>query len=169
MSRSAPCTGEAACSLLYTTFATLHHMSMSQSNTFTGFQLPGLSCNNLTNTSPNPASLVALMSHNPYGCHDEVLWLPRRISNGQRRRPTGSGCDPRSYTAVKNSVTESRICSATSLTRVVNFCAEGHPSYDNLTDRPVRTATAVHDKEMSRGQSGFLLYRLLKNWSAHVT
>ena len=169
MSRSAPRTGEAACSLLCTTFATLHHMFMSQGNTFTGFRFPRLSCNNRTNTSPNPAVLVTLMSHNPYGCHDEVLGLPRRISNGQRRRPRGSQSDPRSCTTVKNSVTESRICSATSLTRVVNFSAEGHPAYDNLTDMPVRTATALHDKEMSRGPSGFLLYRLLQSWSAYVT
>ena len=61
-------------------------MFMSQSNTFTGFRFPGLSCNNRTNTSPNPAVSVTLMSHNLYGCHDEVLGLPRRISNGQRRR-----------------------------------------------------------------------------------
>ena len=70
---------------------------------------------------------------------------------------------------IKSSLTDSRICSATSLTRVVNFSAEGHPAYDNLTVRPVRTAIAVHDKEMSRGPSGFLLYRLLQNWSTHVT
>ena len=29
--------------------------------------------------------------------------------------------------------------------------------------------SAVHDKEMSRGPSGFLLYRLLQNRSTHVT
>ena len=134
-------------------------MFMAQSNTFTRFWFPRLSGNNRTNTSPNPAVLMTLMSHNPYGCHDEFLRLFQRVSNGQRRRPRGTRSDPRSPTTAHGAGTHSIEgtkwqenaehiaqdiwgCSAFMLSKWDSYCRVhlGSPSQNFFRAPPARSA-----------------------------